>query len=111
MNMFNFMAITRENPKKDERGDFYNHFNPENFDLGETLKKLMDEKFDPHNYGDQIKYYKIFEAVDHEIFTNKNGTDEQKRLWKDNQDDIYAKCSEAAEHIIKGEENIDDEEE
>lgn len=104
------MAITRENPKKDERGDFYNHFNPENFDLGETLKKLMDEKFDPHNYGDQIKYYKIFEIVDKKINGN-DGTNEQKEFWIKNQDEIYAKCAEAAEHIIKGEENIDDEEE
>ncbi len=105
------MTITRENPKKDERGDFYNHFNPENFDLDDTLKKLMDKKFDPHNYGDQIKYYKIFEAVDHEMSISEKLTSEQKEFWVKNQDDIYTKCAEAAEHIIKGEENIDDEEE
>ena len=69
-------------------------------------------EFDPDNYDDKKKYWKIFE------FTNENLSslsNEDRDYWEDedNQNKIYAKCSEAAIDILEGREpeEISDEEE
>lgn len=109
------MSMIKEGSKENQQNhpirQFYKTFNTESFDLEDALNKLTDKKFDPKNFDEEKMYYKIYEAVDKKIVDN--GTPSQKEFWIKNEDEIYAKCAQTAEEIIKGleDDKIEDEEE
>ncbi len=97
--MFGYGAEKNLPPIK--KFDFLNNFNKENFDLNETIQALKDKS--PINYDEQVKYYEIFEIVDKKM-REKYGTDidTYKEKWGQYEDELYARCCDAAEDINKG---------
>jgi hypothetical protein len=113
--MFNFMSLVSEKGKERHKSvlkDFYEKFIKGEVTAKDAFDKLKNSDIDPDNYDDKKKYWKIFE------FTNENLSslsNEDRDYWEDedNQNKIYAKCSEAAIDILEGREpeEISDEEE
>jgi len=102
-NMFNLghqkmspQVVTETKPVFD-----INNFNKNDFNLVDTINGLRNKT--PKNYDEEIKYYEIFEAIQKkmgEIYSRDTAM--YKQMWGNIEDELYAKCSEVAEDIIKG---------
>lgn len=102
--MFNFMSLTIEKNKekhKSELLNFYAKFKKNEVTVEEAFNKLKNGDIDPANEEEQEKYYYIFDFVN---INSSSLSNDNRKYWQDedNQNKIYAKCSEVAKEIIEG---------